>query len=129
MVGGSSGIGRALIALLKDTYKVVCLSRTPAANNPTDITHHYVDVLVDPLPQLQEVNALVYCPGSINLKSFRSLKAPQFQQDLDVNLLGAVRVFHATQRLLKKGDNPSVILFSTVAVSQGMPFHAHMILQ
>ena len=70
-----------------------------------------------------EIHGVVYCPGSINLKPFRALKPAQFQQDFEINVLGAVKVLQAAQRKLKKGE-ASVVLFSTVAVGQGMPFHA-----
>lgn len=129
VVGGTSGIGLSIVKQLSGAgAHVTVLSRSNRnLENLSNVKHIEGDVTKDDLNTdglPEQLDGLVYCPGSINLKSFRSLKAPQFQQDLEVNLLGAVRVLHATQRLLKKGDNPSVILFSTVAVSQGMPFHA-----
>ena len=44
--------------------------------------------------------------------------------DLKVNFMGAVKVIKHYQRILSKSPNASIILFSTVAVQQGMPFHA-----
>jgi 3-oxoacyl-[acyl-carrier protein] reductase len=66
----------------------------------------------------------VYCPGSIDLKSFRSLKAPAFRTAFELNVVGAVRCLQAAERTLKKSGSASVVLFSTVAVQRGMPFHA-----
>ena len=40
-----------------------------------------------------------------------------------MNVLGAVKIIQALETRLKVG-NASVVLFSTVAVAQGMPFHA-----
>ena len=70
------------------------------------------------------LDGLVYCPGSIDLRSFRSLKADTFQQAFDLNVVGAVRCLQAAERALKKSEQASVVFFSTVAVQRGMPFHA-----
>ncbi|MCB0643299.1 MAG: SDR family oxidoreductase, partial [Phaeodactylibacter sp.] len=47
-----------------------------------------------------------------------------FQQDFEINVLGAVKVLKAARKALVKAGNASVVLYSTVAVGQGMPFHA-----
>lgn len=76
----------------------------------------------DALPE--GLDGLVYCPGSINLKSFRSLKAPAFREAFELNVVGAVRCLQAAERALKKSERAAVVFFSTVAVQRGMPFHA-----
>ncbi|MET0759842.1 MAG: SDR family oxidoreductase, partial [Flavobacterium sp.] len=40
------------------------------------------------------------------------------------NVLGAVKTIQKYLPALKKGNNPSIVLFSTVAAKLGMPFHA-----
>lgn len=70
------------------------------------------------------VNGLVYFPGSITLKPFHRLTAEDFLDDFRVNCLGAVAAIQAALPALKAAGNASVVLFSTVAVAQGMPFHA-----
>lgn len=129
VVGGSSGIGLALVKLLAQTRsQVFVLSRTRDETPTTPNVHHLsVDVLSDEmsfsdLPD--EIHGLAYCPGSISLKPFRALKPAQFRQDFEINLLGAVKVLQGVQRALKKASKASVVLFSTVAVRQGMAFHA-----
>jgi NAD(P)-dependent dehydrogenase (short-subunit alcohol dehydrogenase family) len=72
----------------------------------------------------EKIDGLVYCPGTINLRPFRSLKPEDFQHDFDVNVLGAIKTLRAAQRPMKKAEQAGVVLYSTVAVSQGMPFHA-----
>ena len=52
------------------------------------------------------------------------LKREDFLTEFEVNVLGAVRAIQQALPLLKKGINPSIIMFSTVAVEQGMSFHA-----
>ncbi|MEZ4988427.1 MAG: SDR family oxidoreductase [Saprospiraceae bacterium] len=63
-------------------------------------------------------------PGSINLKPFRSLKPDAFREELELNLMGAVRCLQAVEKRFKGAAQASVVLFSTVAVQRGMPFHA-----
>jgi NAD(P)-dependent dehydrogenase (short-subunit alcohol dehydrogenase family) len=67
---------------------------------------------------------LVYCPGTINLKPFRSLKREDILHDFEVNALGAWKVIKAAYKYLRKADSASIVLFSTVAVQTGMPFHS-----
>jgi len=67
---------------------------------------------------------LIYCPGSINLKPINRLKEADFRNDFEINVLGAVKVIQHYLKALKSGKDPSVVLFSTVAVKMGMPFHA-----
>ena len=59
----------------------------------------------DDLPEINEISAIIYCPGTINLKPFRSLKTEDFQNDFNVNFLGAVKVIQHYQRNLSKADN------------------------
>lgn len=122
VVGGSSGIGKAIITKLKHTHKIINISRT-APSNIENIKHYACDVTKEELPELEEVHGLVYCPGSINLKSFSRLKLEDFQSDLDINVLGAIKTLKAYESSLAK-NNGSVVLFSTVASFLGMPFHA-----
>jgi NAD(P)-dependent dehydrogenase (short-subunit alcohol dehydrogenase family) len=122
VVGGSRGIGKAIIQKSLNTRAIHNLSR-----NPVDIEgvqHHSLDVLQDALPSVEDINSLVYCPGSINLKPISSLKVEDFRQDLEINLIGAVKAIKHYHKGLKKAENASIVLFSTVAVAQGMPFHA-----
>ncbi|MBX2907258.1 MAG: SDR family oxidoreductase [Taibaiella sp.] len=123
VVGHSSGIGRALTLLLTEAgHKVHGISRGslgPAAHA------HIADVTTDPLPHIDDpLDGIAYCPGSITLKPFRGLKPADIQKDLDINVLGAVRVLQHYLPNLQKAESPSVVLFSTVAAGTGMPYHA-----
>ncbi len=126
VVGGSKGIGRQISEQLSQRHTVYCMSRTaPGIPNvvhiPVDVTQDEIDVSALP----EELDGIAYCPGSINLKPFRSLKEADFISDYTINVIGATKVLKAVERRLKKGENPgSVVLFSTVAATQGMPFHA-----
>ncbi|WP_370408029.1 SDR family NAD(P)-dependent oxidoreductase [Tenacibaculum dicentrarchi] len=122
IVGGSSGIGKAIVNKLKDTHKIINISRT-APEEHENVTHYSCDVLNDELPVLEDINGLVYCPGSINLKSFTRLKVADFKTDFEINVVGAINTLKAYETSLAK-NNGSVVLFSTVASALGMPFHA-----
>jgi NAD(P)-dependent dehydrogenase (short-subunit alcohol dehydrogenase family) len=72
----------------------------------------------------ERLDGLAYCPGSIRLQPFHRLEDQDFLADFELNLLGAVRAIRAALPALKKAENASVVLFSTVAVTTGMPMHA-----
>lgn len=121
VIGGSKGIGKAVIAKMKDTNEIINMSRT----NPENLTNHYTcDILNDELPEFDHLDGLIYCPGSIKLKPFNRLGTADFEDDFNINVLGAIKVIKHYLKALKSGRDPSVVLFSTVAVKMGMPFHA-----
>jgi NAD(P)-dependent dehydrogenase (short-subunit alcohol dehydrogenase family) len=129
VVGGSSGIGLRLTELLlKDGYNVWVLSRRkPVTDQAGTLNWIEFDVLNDDVEKLElpsEIKGLAYCPGSINLRPFRGLKPESFRDDLEINLIGAVKVIKAALKPLQAAGSSSIVLFSTVAVNQGMPFHA-----
>lgn len=70
------------------------------------------------------IDGLVYAPGSINLKPFNRLSIEDFENDFEVNVLGAVKTIQKLLPNLKKSESASVVLFSSVAAKLGMPFHA-----
>lgn len=124
IVGGSRGIGKAIVNKLIENNKVVNFSRTEPELNHTNLTHFSCDVLIDELPEINDIDTIIYCPGSINLKPISRLKVEDFQEDFNINVLGAVKVIQKYLSVLKNGNHPSILLFSTVAAKLGMPFHA-----
>ena len=131
IAGGSHGIGLEIVRLLAPTAERIDVWSRTSGDLPSDaatIRHLPCDFAdpEGPFPELpEEIHGAVYCPGSINLRSFRSLQPADFRQDFELNLLGAVRFLQACQPRLKGPDGgpASVVLFSTVAVAQGMPMH------
>lgn len=74
-----------------------------------------------------EVNGLVYAVGTINLGGVRRLDADDFIHDFQVNALGAALAVQSALSSLKKSKTvASVVLFSSVAATQGFTFHASM---
>ena len=122
IIGSSYGIGKKLRELCSDEYDVINISRTPIDDE--NIESFELDALKDELPEIQDINHIVYCPGSINLKPIKSLKLDDFREDIEINLLGAVRVIKNYLKQFAKEGNKSISLYSTVAVGTGMSFHA-----
>lgn len=122
IIGATSGIGLATAQLLNaDEWNVISISRT--ANQTGGITWDATTDLPDLAHLPAQIHALVYCPGTINLKPMKRLSLLDFRTDFEVNVLGAVKLVQALEARLKAG-NASVVFFSTVAVAQGMAFHA-----
>ncbi|RXP61919.1 SDR family oxidoreductase [Lutibacter sp. HS1-25] len=123
IIGGSKGIGEAILINQLDSHKVVNISRSKPSIIHKNLVHYNCDILSDELPDLDEVDSLIYCPGSINLKPFSRFKIADFQYDFEINFLGAVKAIQKYLPKLKDANNASILLFSTVATKLGMPFH------
>jgi NAD(P)-dependent dehydrogenase (short-subunit alcohol dehydrogenase family) len=124
IIGGSHGIGHAYLTRRLSESLIINISRTAPDITHAHLTHHSLDVTTDELPDVIAADRLLYFPGTINLKPFNSLSEQDYLDDFRVNVLGAVRAIKKYAPLLKKSDDASITLFSTVAVAQGMPFHA-----
>lgn len=128
IAGGSSGIGLALALSLEQRGARVTVISRGRRELPESIAHIAADVLNLPddfgtrLPEV--IDGLVYAIGSINLKPFSRLTAQDFQHDHALNVLGAVRIIQHCLKKLQASESASIVLFSTVAVHTGMPYHA-----
>jgi NAD(P)-dependent dehydrogenase (short-subunit alcohol dehydrogenase family) len=128
IVGGTKGIGKHIVQLSTDGNLYVIARNTKLLPERSNIRYIQADITQTPdLSELPEtVDGLVYCPGTINLKPFNRLTEEDFLTDWQINFMGAVKVIQRLLPNLKKAENSSVILFSTVAVTAGMPFHASL---
>jgi len=124
IIGGSKGIGKAITESLLTTHQVINISRSTPEVQHENLTHYTCDVLVDELPEIDQADGLIYCPGSINLKPFNRLSIDDFKTDFEINVIGAVKSIQAYTKTLSQSDSASIVLFSTVATKLGMPFHA-----
>ena len=77
-----------------------------------------------PIQAPESLDGLIYFPGSISLKPFHRLSAEDFLTDFRINCLGAISAIQSALPALKASASASIVLFSTVACAQGMPFHA-----
>ncbi len=129
VVGASSGIGAEIVRLIGEqgAHLFTYSRREPTSLPPTahweavDITAK--DFQLTALPDT--VHGVVYCPGSIQLKPFARIGADDFRRELEINVVGAFRVLQQVfSRLKIAGPGSSAVLFSSVAVQTGMPFHS-----
>lgn len=126
LIGGSYGIGLAIAKEIQAGNNVFVASRTNENLNDLNVTYIPFDALNDTLdlstlPAV--IDGLVYCPGSINLRPFRGLKPEAFENDLQINFISLVKVIQSILPNLTASEQSSIVLFSSVAASMGMPFH------
>ncbi len=130
IVGGSSGIGKALTKKLADAgNKVFASYYSNDQNQDADnITYFRMNVLDEvPLDFLPEtIDGLAYCPGSINLRPFERIKPTDFIDDFNLQVVGAIKMIQVASARMKRSEAASIVLFSTVAVQTGLPFHTQV---
>lgn len=130
VIGGSSGIGKAVVQLLENEGATVY--STYNANHSADrqnVHFQKYDVMTDTLDLEDfpdEIHGLVYCPGTINLKPFHRFVEDDFVQDFKLQVLGATKVIQQLLPRMKKSGNASIVLFSTIAVQTGFNFHSQV---
>lgn len=126
LIGGNTGIGLATARrLMAQGDTVIAAARNPGPLAEMGVNVQAFDALAPgPLDLPAVLDGLVYCPGSITLKPFHRLTAADFLNDYHINCLGAVAALQAALPALKAAASASVVMFSTVAVAQGLPFHA-----
>ena len=131
IIGGSSGIGQQLALQLAESGMQVTATynkNEPAVQIP-NIRFHHLNV-TEEIPSLDflpdELAGLVYCPGSINLRSFERIKPADFETDYKLQVIGAIKLIQLVLPSLKKSENASIVLFSTIAVQIGLPFHSQV---
>lgn len=91
VIGGSTGIGKAIVETHINTHKVINVSRSAPKMSHGNLTHYSCDILVDDLPEITAMDNLVYCPGSINLKPIARLSLDDFREDFEINVIRAVK--------------------------------------
>lgn len=130
VVGGSSGIGKSLTQKLQlSGHNVFATFKSNKPPESSGVQYSFLDVAdeklsIENLPE--NIDGVVYCPGTINLKPFNRLKPNSFIEDFEIQVLGAVKTLQYLFPYLKKSELASVVLFSTVAVQQGFNFHSQV---
>ena len=131
IIGASSGIGKQLAVQLANSgnrvYGTYFKNETQSENerisyHPLNVTDETISL--DFLPE--ELAGVVYCPGSIQLRPFERIKPQDFINDYNLQVIGAIKVLQQAASKLKQSEHASVVLFSTVAVQTGLPFHTQV---
>lgn len=128
IAGASSGIGLELAKmLLLQGNTVYGISRSPGAlEGRKGYLHLQHDFLSDqPLPEIStQASGLAFCPGSIILKPAERLSSQDIDTAFTLNAKAAfLFIRHYLPNIRQSGD-ASIVLFSTVAVQTGLPYHS-----
>ena len=126
IIGGSSLIGQEVTALVQ------AAGDNPIITSRTDMAvQDGVFFQLDPnddLSQLDElpesIDGLLYCPGSITLKSLQRMDLVDVKEDMKINFEGAFNIVKKVLPNLKKDAGASVVFISSVAAISGMTFHS-----
>lgn len=124
LIGGSHGIGLEIVQSLKDSHTIFVASRSNEQITSLPVQHIPFDVTTDELELAllpEEIHGFVYCPGSINLKPLKMMGLDAFREDMELNFFSLVKVVKTI--MPRMAQDSSMVFFSTVAVSVGMPFH------
>ncbi|MFT6244907.1 MAG: NAD(P)-dependent dehydrogenase (short-subunit alcohol dehydrogenase family) [Salibacteraceae bacterium] len=131
IIGASSGIGNALAEeLLNQGHQVIGTYNSSAIEHTnSNLESVHFDVMAEELnfdfiPD--ELDGLIYCPGAIKLLPFKRLKSEDILSDFQLQVAGAVSVIQNCLPALRNGVDPSIVLFSTVAVQSGFNFHTQV---
>jgi 3-oxoacyl-[acyl-carrier protein] reductase len=126
LIGGNSGIGLATAKLLQVSgHSLTAASRSSDQLESLGIPVQPYDAEnPSPLNLPEMLDGLIYFPGTINLKPFHRLTAADFIRDFQINCLGAAAAIQSALPALKASPSASIVMFSTIAVAQGMAFHA-----
>lgn len=126
IVGGSSGIGLSIVQkLAADNHQVFATFKENSCLSSLNVKYQYYDALKDvELMELPEyLDGMAFCPGNIDLKPFNRFNEQDFIDDFQFQVIGAIKVIKQVLPLLKKAEQSSIVLFSTIAVDIGFPFH------
>lgn len=128
IIGASTGTGRALAQqLAAQGHQVFGTYHKHATEDQQGIRYTALNVLEETtdwsfLPAT--LDGLAYCVGAIPLKPFPRLALQAFRDDYELQVLGAVKSIQAALPALKASGSGSIVLYSTVAVQTGFPFHS-----
>ena len=124
LIGGSYGIGLEMAKKLSTENNVFVASRSNEQLSNLDVTYIPFDVLNDDISEKaipENLDGFVYCPGSINLKPFKTMGVETIQNDMEINFIALAKTVKSI--INRMNDGSSMVFFSTVAVGTGMPFH------
>tara|TARA_B100001029_G_scaffold133913_1_gene112812 strand:- start:1036 stop:1680 length:645 start_codon:yes stop_codon:yes gene_type:complete len=111
IIGSNSDISKSIN--LDSNFEIIKLSSQKSNFNILKI---------DTFPVINNIDGLVYFPGTINLKPFKNFKKEDFLDDYNINVIGLINIIQHYQNDLN--NNSSLVFISSVAASIGMKYHA-----
>ncbi|KKW92511.1 oxidoreductase [Sphingobium chungbukense] len=137
VTGGTRGIGAAIAQRLLDAgARVVVVGRSPTDTTPTGATFVAGDLLTEAGTRNAAAQALEVLGGLDILinnaggsKAFlggsESIPDEEWQRDIALNLLAAVRMTNAVLPTLRASSAPSIVNISSTAATIAFPFDVH----
>lgn len=135
IMGANGGIGECLaLRLSGKSYGVSATMRAPEGASDAlkssgaklfalDVTRpESIESVLEDYKSGAPLNGFAYCIGSIDLMPLKAAKDEHFLKSYEINFLGAVRALRLLEKSLKAGQG-SVVLFSSIAVTQGYANH------
>ncbi|MFN5417442.1 MAG: SDR family NAD(P)-dependent oxidoreductase [Flavobacteriia bacterium] len=129
IIGAGKGIGLASAKLLSLENEIYAVTKSESLELEEVATMVKYASIADESAHLtswlpEKLDALIFCPGTIRLKPFHRISHEEFLEDFQLNVLDAIATIQACLPLLKKSEDASVVLFSSVAAQVGMSFHS-----
>ena len=118
LVGASSDIANELFVKYKSEYNFIRLSSNSEFSDTENFNIQDPNTYIDE----ENIDGIVYFPGTIVLKPFKQLSLDIFENDYNINVLGLIKILKFYQS--KLSDSASLVFISTVAANIGMPFHS-----
>jgi 3-oxoacyl-[acyl-carrier protein] reductase len=123
VIAASSGIGQAVVSLLKEADHSVFTTARDTTKITPDATLDATDFdAVDSVfKQAGELDGVVNCSGSLLLKSAHLTSKEQYQAVVDASLTTAFATVRGAGKHMNKGG--SVVLVSSAAAMEGLANH------
>ena len=118
LVGASSDIAIEFYNTHNVNYNIIRLSSNPDFSDIQDFNVQDENSFIDE----DNIDGIIYFPGSINLKPFKRLKIENFREDFEINVVGLLKILKFYESRLS--EKSSLVFISTVAANLGMPFHS-----
>lgn len=102
---------------------------TEISTTSDSVSYHQLNVLDETLTLNflpDTLDGIAYCPGSINLRPFGRILPNDFMNDYNLQVVGAIKVIQSLFSKLRKSGKASIVLFSTIAVQNGFPYHSQV---
>ncbi len=126
LAGASSAMAQSLAGIINSNGEsTIGITTKDFENASFNALYRTPTYSKENLPDIDgKIDGLVFFCGSINLKPFERISPEEFLSDYQLMALNAVNVIQKYLGNLKQADNASIVLISTVASAQGMPFHS-----
>ena len=88
LVGASSDIAVEFYNTHNVNYNIIRLSSNPDFSDIQDFNVQDENSFIDE----DNIDGIIYFPGSINLKPFKRLKIENFREDFEINVVGLLKI-------------------------------------